>query len=85
MGETNTNFPPGCKRVIITDDYYPALSRDNVTLEVQPIQCITPTGIVVDGKETEYDLIVLGTGFRTLEFMYPIKISGLGGRSITDI
>lgn len=59
--------------------------HEDISLEVQPIQRITPTGIVVDGKETEYDLTVLGTGFRTLEFMYPIKISGLGGRSITDI
>jgi hypothetical protein len=40
---------------------------------------------VVDSKETEGDLIVLGTGFCMLEFMYPIKISDLGGRSITDI
>jgi hypothetical protein len=40
---------------------------------------------VVDSKETEGDLIVLGTGFHTLEFMYPIKVSGLGGRCITDI
>ena len=56
-----------------------------MTLEVQPIQCITPTGIKVDGKETEYDLIVLSTRFRTLEFMSPIKISGHGGRRITDI
>jgi cation diffusion facilitator CzcD-associated flavoprotein CzcO len=64
---------------------YLALNRDNVTLEVQQVQRITPTGIMVDGIETEYDLIVLSTGFRTLEFVYPIKISGLGGRDITDI
>jgi cation diffusion facilitator CzcD-associated flavoprotein CzcO len=64
---------------------YLALNRDNVTLEVQQIQRITPTGIMVDGIETEYDLIVLSTGFRTLGFMYPIEISSLGGRDITDI
>lgn len=44
-GELTPNFVPRCKRVIITDDYYPALNRDNATLEVQPIQRITPTGI----------------------------------------
>jgi hypothetical protein len=40
---------------------------------------------VVDGKEAEHDPIALSTGFRTLEFMYPIKISGLGGHSIMGI
>ncbi|KAK9853205.1 hypothetical protein MYU51_006991 [Penicillium brevicompactum] len=79
-------YAPGCKRVIITDDYYPALARENVNLETREITSITEAGIEVDGEdEQEYDLIVLATGFKTVEFMHPIKIFGSNGRSLEDI
>lgn len=80
------NYSPGCKRVIISDDYYPALGRDNVELETGPITRITEKGIEIEGKgEQEYDLIVLATGFQTVDFMYPIQIYGANGRSLGDI
>lgn len=79
------DYPPGCKRVILSDDFFPTLNRSNVDLETRHIERITPRGVAVDGKEYECDLIILATGFRTLEFMYPIKIYGEGGRSIEDI
>lgn len=80
------NYAPGCKRVIISDDYYPALTRDNVSLETRPITRITERGIEVEGDdEQEYDLIILATGFKTVEFMYPIKVYGANGRSLEDI
>ncbi|CAI7588631.1 unnamed protein product [Penicillium glandicola] len=76
----------GCKRVIIIDDYYSTLARENVHLETRGITCITDSGIKVDGKDgQEYDLIVLATGFRTVEFMHPIRIYGTNGRSLEDI
>ncbi|KAJ5561938.1 hypothetical protein N7535_003600 [Penicillium sp. DV-2018c] len=79
-------YAPGCKRVIITDDYYPTIARENVSLETRRITSITETGIVVDEEdEEEYDLIVLATGFRTVEFMHPIQIYGKNGRSLGDI
>ncbi|OGE56327.1 hypothetical protein PENARI_c003G05697 [Penicillium arizonense] len=80
------DYAPGCKRIIITDDYYPTLARDNVELETRPITHITETGIEVEGfDEQEYDLIVLATGFRTVEFMHPIQIYGANGRPLQDI
>ncbi|KAJ5637486.1 hypothetical protein N7490_007365 [Penicillium lividum] len=80
------NYAPGCKRVIISDDYYPALARDNVSLETRKITRITGKGIQVnDCGEQEYDLILLATGFRTVEFMYPIQMYGANGRSLEDI
>jgi cation diffusion facilitator CzcD-associated flavoprotein CzcO len=79
------DYPPGCKRIIISDDYYPALNRVNVNLETGSIQRITPNGIVVDGKEIELDVLVLATGFQTTEFMYPIKVYGENGRTLEDI
>lgn len=80
------NYPPGCKRVILSDDYYPALGRDNVDLETRRISRITETGIEFEGGVSqEYDLIILATGFRTVEFMHPIQIRGSKGRSLSDI
>ena len=78
-------YNPGCKRVLISDDYYPALARDNVRLETRPISKISESGIDVEGGEEEYDLIVCATGFKTLEFMHPIELYGKGGRSLSDI
>ena len=75
----------GCKRVIISDDYFPVFQRDNVKLETGKIDRITDKGIVTDGKEEDFDLIICATGFRTVEFMHPIDISGSGGRSLASI
>jgi cation diffusion facilitator CzcD-associated flavoprotein CzcO len=80
------NYAPGCKRVIISDDYYPALARDNVELETRPITQITRESIEVGAEDSQqYDLIVLATGFRTVEFMHPIQIYGKNGRSLGEI
>lgn len=75
----------GCKRILITDDYFPVFLRDNVRLETRKIDNISEKGIVAGGEEEQYDLIILATGFRSVEFMYPIDVRGRGGRSIGDI
>jgi cation diffusion facilitator CzcD-associated flavoprotein CzcO len=52
---------------VLSDDYYPTFLRDNVTLETSSISTITKKGILFQGQEseTEFDLIVLATGFET--------------------
>lgn len=75
----------GCKRVIISDDYLPVFLRDNVKLETGKIDKITEQGIQTDGKEEEYDLIICATGFKTVEFMHPIEITGSAGRTLQSI
>ncbi|KAL4932844.1 flavin-containing monooxygenase [Aspergillus undulatus] len=80
------NYAPGCKRLILSDDYYPALNRENVDLETRRISRVTETGVEVeDGTQKEYDFIILATGFRTVEFMCPIQIHGSNGRPLADI
>jgi cation diffusion facilitator CzcD-associated flavoprotein CzcO len=79
------DYPPGCKRIIISDDYFPAMNRANVGLETSPIDEVSSTGIKSAGKEEDFDLIILATGFRTLEFMFPIRVFGIGGRPIEQI
>ncbi|KKZ61326.1 hypothetical protein EMCG_04043 [[Emmonsia] crescens] len=79
------DYPVGCKRIIVSDDYFPIFQRDNVILETSPITQITENGIKVDGVEHEFDLIVLATGFRTVEFMHPIQVYGVNGRALSDV
>lgn len=80
------HYAIGCKRVIITDDYFPTFTRQNVSLETSAIEEITDKGVKVQGGgQHDFDLLVLATGFKTTQFMYPIKIYGSGDKSIEDI
>ncbi|TVY36246.1 FAD-binding monooxygenase [Lachnellula occidentalis] len=78
-------YAVGCKRVIITDDFFPAFARENVALETGRIEGITEKGVSVEGREYDFDVLVYATGFKTTQFMYPIQIYGKGGKSIEDI
>ncbi len=79
------SYPAGCKRVLISDDYYPTVARSNVELVDSPIYEITPRGILTtDGKEREVDAIVFATGFKSTELLSPIEIYGRGGLSINE-
>jgi cation diffusion facilitator CzcD-associated flavoprotein CzcO len=79
------DYPIGAKRILISDDYYEALTRENVELVTDRIDRVTPGGIVTaDGTERPVDVIVLATGFRTTEFLAPMEIVGRGGRRLTD-
>jgi len=79
------DYKIGCKRVIISDDYLPVFLRDNVKLETGQIDKITEKGIVTDGQEAEYDLIICATGFKTVQFMHPIDITGSAGRTLDSV
>ncbi|KAJ4338243.1 hypothetical protein N0V95_008101 [Ascochyta clinopodiicola] len=79
-------YNPGCKRVIISDDYYPAVASPKTTLETNKIKRITETGIELEnGEHHDHDMIVLATGFRTVEFLHPIKVTGTHNRPLADI
>ncbi|KAI9039309.1 flavin-containing monooxygenase [Aspergillus affinis] len=84
--ELTPNYAPGCKRIIIIDDYYPTLNQKHVVLDTRPIHGLTASGVQTeDGEVAEFDMIVLATGFRTVEFLHPIKVFGAGGRPISDV
>ncbi|MHB1809529.1 MAG: flavin-containing monooxygenase [Solirubrobacteraceae bacterium] len=73
----------GCKRVLLSDEYYPALQRENARLVTEPIERIVPSGIVTrDGELHELDAIVLGTGFHVTDVPYAPHIRGRGGVSL---
>ncbi len=75
----------GCKRILISNDYYPALDRDDVDLVTDGIREITPTGIVTaDGTEREVDCLIVATGFHTTDQPIAHHIKGSDGRSLAD-
>jgi cation diffusion facilitator CzcD-associated flavoprotein CzcO len=75
----------GCKRILFSSHFLPALQRPNVELEIEPISGMTPAGITTaDGRLHELDCLIYATGFRTTEFMFPMEITGAGGRSLRE-
>jgi cation diffusion facilitator CzcD-associated flavoprotein CzcO len=79
------DFTPGCKRMLVSSDYYPALQKDNCKLIDWPIATISPVGIrTSDGVEHHLDAIVFATGYDVHLTGPPYPITGLGGRSLSD-
>jgi cation diffusion facilitator CzcD-associated flavoprotein CzcO len=75
----------GCKRVLFSSQFLPALRRPNVELVTDAITGMTAEGLVgADGRVHEVDCVIYGTGFRTTEFMFPMEITGAGGRALRD-
>ncbi len=75
----------GCKRVLFSSYFLPALQRPDVELVSEAIDAIIPAGLrTSDGREHEVDCIIWGTGFRTNDFMFPMEITGAGGRRLRD-
>ena len=82
-GKLTPSYRLGCKRVLISNDYYPALQRDNVELVTDAIAEVTPTGVrTTDGSHREVDAIICGTGFRVTEYLSSIEITGRDGREL---
>jgi cation diffusion facilitator CzcD-associated flavoprotein CzcO len=77
------DFTPGCKRMLVSSDYYPALQRDNCKLIDWPIATLSPVGIrTSDGVEHHLDAIVFATGYDVHLSGPPFPVTGLGGRSL---
>jgi cation diffusion facilitator CzcD-associated flavoprotein CzcO len=78
-------YSPGCKRILIGDDYYPALSRPNVAVVTDGIREVDARGIVTeDGVHHPADAIVFATGFRPTDLLTPLTIRGEGGVDLND-
>jgi cation diffusion facilitator CzcD-associated flavoprotein CzcO len=75
----------GCKRVLISNDFYPAVAQPNVALVQDAIARVTPSGIVTaDGTEHELDAIVFATGFRVSEMPAALRVRGREGRTLAE-
>jgi cation diffusion facilitator CzcD-associated flavoprotein CzcO len=78
-------FEIGCKRILISNDYYPALDSDNVDLVTEPITKVTGDAVVTaDGVERPIDVLVVATGFHTTDLPIAELIRGHEGRSLAE-
>jgi len=76
----------GCKRILMSDEYFPALQQPNAALVTDAVARITPTGVVTaDGVERPADAIVWGTGFHVTDMPYVERLRGRDGRVLGDV
>lgn len=79
------DYTIGCKRILLSSDYYPALQRPSVDLVTEPITEIVPAGVrTADGCLHEADVLIYATGFRVIDSAGELHVSGRGGRKLTD-
>jgi cation diffusion facilitator CzcD-associated flavoprotein CzcO len=75
----------GCKRVLPSNDFYPALARANVSLVTEKIIEFRPDGVVTaDGAEHKVDTVILATGFHVTDNPMFGKVAGRGGRTLAE-
>jgi cation diffusion facilitator CzcD-associated flavoprotein CzcO len=80
------DYTPGCKRLLISNDYYPALARTNVNVVTDGIAEITPRGVKThDGIERPVDAIIFGTGFKVADPIPPKTVFGKGGKDLHEV
>jgi len=80
------NYQMGCKRVMVSNDYYPALMRPNVELITEGIAAVQGHSIVdTKGCEREVDVIIFGTGFEVTTAYRHMRLLGAGGKNLADI
>ncbi|MGW5113476.1 flavin-containing monooxygenase [Nocardia sp. NPDC004123] len=77
------DYKVGCNRVLLSNDWYPALDRTHVEVHTEAVARVTPSGLVLsDGSTVEADAIVWCTGFTATEYLAPIDITGRDGRKL---
>ncbi len=75
----------GCKRILISNDWYPAINQPHLDLITEGVSHIDETGVVsANGKHRKVDAIIFGTGFKASEFLSPIQVTGRHGQSLND-
>ena len=80
------DYPLGCKRILISNDYYPTFNRQNVSLETARIAGLTESGLALaDGRDVALDVLVYATGFRSTDFLAPMDIVGKSGKRLNDV
>ncbi|MFM7067879.1 MAG: flavin-containing monooxygenase [Actinomycetes bacterium] len=85
VGVLVPDYAPGCRRVLISDDWYQTVLRPEVDIVATPVERITEdTVITSDGVAHPADVVIFGTGFRTTEFLAPLDIRGRGGRELSE-
>lgn len=78
--------PMGCRRVLFTNTWLPALARPDVDLVTEKIVAVTPDAVrTADGVDHPCDVLVYGTGFAATEFLAPMRVVGRDGRRLDEV
>jgi cation diffusion facilitator CzcD-associated flavoprotein CzcO len=84
-GKLTPDYRATCKRLIMSDSFYPAIQRPNASLVTEGIARVEANGVRTrDGALHELDVLVLATGFRAHDFMRPMRITGRDGLTLDD-
>jgi cation diffusion facilitator CzcD-associated flavoprotein CzcO len=85
LAKVRPGYTIGCKRILPSNEWYPALARDNVELVTDPIAEVRERSIVTEsGAEREVDAIVFGTGFHVVDMPVARMVRGRDGRTLEE-
>jgi 4-hydroxyacetophenone monooxygenase len=74
---------PMVRRMVVDNGFYNAIKQDNVTLVTDSIERVTETGIITkDGKEQNFDILILGAGFKVAQYLFPVDYIGTNGMTL---
>ncbi|TXH33611.1 MAG: NAD(P)/FAD-dependent oxidoreductase [Rhodospirillaceae bacterium] len=84
-GDLTPDYPLGCKRILLSDDFLATMQKGNVTLATGGIDHIEGNGIVTcDGRKIDVDCLVYATGFKAHQFLPGITVLGRRGRNLKE-
>ncbi|MCB0976325.1 MAG: NAD(P)/FAD-dependent oxidoreductase [Acidimicrobiales bacterium] len=78
------DYPLGCKRILISNDWYPAIFQPHVEVVNHAVERFEPNGVRAGGKLYEADTVIFGTGFQSTGFLAPMKVTGRGGADLHE-
>jgi cation diffusion facilitator CzcD-associated flavoprotein CzcO len=80
------DYSPGCKRILLSNDYFEVMQRENVRLVTDGIARILPGGVeTASGEIVPADTLIMATGFVTTEFLPTLEVTGADGRCLRDV
>jgi cyclohexanone monooxygenase len=80
------DHPMGCKRLVFSSDYLPALTRPNVEVVSSPARCLRARSLVTeDGTERDVDVVVCATGYAAADYLGELEVRGEGGATLREV
>ena len=85
LKKATPEYMVGCKRVLVSSDYYPALQMDNVHLITKELSHFDKNEVMdVDGNRYELDAVIFATGFNATDFVTELCITGVEGKNLVE-
>ncbi|CPR13036.1 lipolytic enzyme [Mycobacterium bohemicum DSM 44277] len=80
------DYPMGCKRLVFSSEFLPALTRPNVEVLDSPARCLRAGSLVTgDGAEREVDIVVCATGYAAADYLGELEVCGQGGVTLREV